>query len=62
VPELFAHGFRAADNTEVEYQMSEYYQAELVAGFRYDDPAFGLVGRCPSVLFFQPGLGWRPFS
>ena len=41
VPEGFAHGFMTiADNTEIFYQMSEYYIPEAAHGFRFDDPAF----------------------
>lgn len=43
VPEGFAHGFQTlVDNTEVFYQMSEFYHPESVAGMRWDDPAFGI--------------------
>lgn len=44
VPESFAHGFQTlADDTEVFYQMSEYYHPESARGARWDDPAFGIV-------------------
>lgn len=43
IPEDFAHGFQTlADNTEVFYQMSEFYHPECTAGVRWDDPAFGI--------------------
>ncbi len=43
VPEGFAHGFQSlADDTEVFYQMSRPYVAEAAAGFRWNDPAFGI--------------------
>jgi dTDP-4-dehydrorhamnose 3,5-epimerase len=43
VPEGFAHGFLSLeDNTEVFYQMSEFYSADHSRGFRCDDPAFGI--------------------
>jgi dTDP-4-dehydrorhamnose 3,5-epimerase len=43
VPEGFAHGFQTLeDNTEVFYQMSEFYHPECVRGVRWDDPAFGI--------------------
>ena len=36
-----AHGFLTLeDNTEVFYQMSEFYDAESARGVRWDDPAF----------------------
>lgn len=43
VPEGFAHGFQTlADDTEVFYQMSDYYAPETAGGVRWDDPAFGI--------------------
>jgi dTDP-4-dehydrorhamnose 3,5-epimerase len=43
IPEGFAHGFLTlADNTEVFYQMSEFYSAEHARGVRWDDPAFNI--------------------
>lgn len=44
VPEGFAHGFQTlADDTEVFYQMSEFYSPDHSRGVRWDDPAFALV-------------------
>ena len=41
IPTRFAHGFLTlADNTEVFYQMSEFYAPEAARGFRWNDPAF----------------------
>jgi dTDP-4-dehydrorhamnose 3,5-epimerase len=41
VPERFAHGFiTMEDETEVFYQMSEFYAPECARGFRWDDRAF----------------------
>lgn len=38
IPAGFAHGFQTlADDTEVFYQMSEFYRSELVRGVRWDD-------------------------
>lgn len=43
VPEGCAHGFQTlVDDTEVFYQMSEFYAPELARGFRWDDPSFGI--------------------
>jgi dTDP-4-dehydrorhamnose 3,5-epimerase len=43
VPEGFAHGFQTlVDETEVFYQMTEYYAPESARGVRWDDPAFGI--------------------
>jgi len=44
VPEGFAHGFLTLeDETEVLYQMSEFYNAESARGVRWDDPAFQIT-------------------
>jgi dTDP-4-dehydrorhamnose 3,5-epimerase len=43
VPEGFAHGFLTLeDDTEVFYQMSEFFAPDAARGVRYDDPAFGI--------------------
>lgn len=43
VPEGFAHGFQSLeDDTEVFYQMSEFYHPESTKGLRWDDPAFNI--------------------
>jgi dTDP-4-dehydrorhamnose 3,5-epimerase len=43
VPEGFAHGFQTLeDDTEVFYQMSEFYAPQYARGVRWNDPAFGI--------------------
>ncbi|MGO9689078.1 MAG: dTDP-4-dehydrorhamnose 3,5-epimerase [Syntrophobacteraceae bacterium] len=43
VPEGFAHGFlTTCDDSEVFYQMSEFYSPDHSRGFRWNDPAFGI--------------------
>ena len=43
IPEGFAHGFQTLeDNTEVFYQMSEFYYPEYSRGVRWDDPFFSI--------------------
>jgi dTDP-4-dehydrorhamnose 3,5-epimerase len=44
VPERCAHGFLTlADETEVFYQMSEFFSPESARGVRWNDPAFQIV-------------------
>jgi dTDP-4-dehydrorhamnose 3,5-epimerase len=43
VPDGCAHGFQTLeDNSEVFYQMSQFYHAESAWGVRWDDPRFGV--------------------
>jgi dTDP-4-dehydrorhamnose 3,5-epimerase len=43
VPEGFAHGFQTlVDDTEVFYQMSEFYDSAYDRGARWNDPALGI--------------------
>jgi dTDP-4-dehydrorhamnose 3,5-epimerase len=49
IPEEFAHGYLTlADDTEVFYQMSAFYQPGAARGLRWNDPAFGIA--CPSEV------------
>ena len=52
VPVGFAHGFLTlADESDVLYQMGEFFHAESQRGFRYDDPRFAVRWpRPPSVI------------
>jgi dTDP-4-dehydrorhamnose 3,5-epimerase len=44
VPKGFAHGFiTLADDTEVFYQMTEFYDPGSARGVRWDDPLFGIT-------------------
>lgn len=43
VPQGFAHGFQTlVDDTEVFYQVSEFYTPEAERGVRWDDPTFAI--------------------
>jgi dTDP-4-dehydrorhamnose 3,5-epimerase len=55
IPEGFAHGFQTLeDDTEVLYQMSEFYHPESTRGVRWNDPAFGI--KWPDI---QPTISER---
>ena len=44
VPQGFAHGFLTLENdTEVFYQISEFYMPESQRGFRWNDPAIAIT-------------------
>lgn len=55
IPENFAHGFQTlSDNSEVFYQMSEFYHPELAYGVRWDDLAFGIEWpQGPRIISYQ---------
>jgi dTDP-4-dehydrorhamnose 3,5-epimerase len=43
VPEGFAHGFiTLEDNTDVTYQVTQFYTPFAERGYRWDDPAFNI--------------------
>ena len=43
IPPGFAHGFQTLEpETEVWYQMTDYYQSGLGGGMRWNDPALGI--------------------
>lgn len=43
IPHGVAHGFQTlADDTEVLYQMTDFFAPDLSSGVRWNDPAFGI--------------------
>ena len=51
IPQGLAHGFQTlVDNTEVFYQMSEFYHPQCARGVRWDDPAFGMSWPIKEVI------------
>jgi dTDP-4-dehydrorhamnose 3,5-epimerase len=43
IPNGFAHGFQTLENdTEILYQMSEFYSPDHACGFCWNDPAFNI--------------------
>ena len=54
VPGGIAHGFQClADNTEVFYQMSEFYFPELARGIRWNDPRVGIQWPLPNPVLSE---------
>lgn len=54
IPAGVAHGFQTLqDDTEVFYQMSEFYYSELARGVRWDDPAFGIKWPLPDPILSE---------
>lgn len=51
VPEMFAHGFQSlTSNSEVFYQMSEFYEPMYDCAARWNDPAFGIRWPIPDPI------------
>lgn len=62
VPGGYAHGFQClAANTEVFYQMSDFYVAELARGVRWDDPTLAIDWPMPDDAFLSPRDRSLPF-
>lgn len=60
VPELFAHGLQTLeDNTEVFYQISEFYKPDKAAGLRFDDPKLGIHWPLPVAAMSEKDSGWE---
>jgi dTDP-4-dehydrorhamnose 3,5-epimerase len=63
IPPMFAHGFQTLeDDTEVFYQMSDFYAPGHDRGVRYDDPAFGIQWPLPVSVIAEKDLAWAAFS
>ncbi|HEY8176279.1 MAG TPA: dTDP-4-dehydrorhamnose 3,5-epimerase family protein [Gemmatimonadaceae bacterium] len=54
VPPGVAHGFQTlADDSELLYQMSDFFSPEHVRGVRWNDPAFGLEWPIPDPIILD---------
>ncbi len=63
VPEGFAHGFLTLqDNTEVFYQMSEFYAPDTARGLRWNDPAFGIEWPLEPAVLSEKDRNYPEFS
>ena len=63
VPEGFANGFQTLeDDTEVLYQMSEFYALECARGVRWDDPAFGIEWPAAARLISERDRTYPDYS
>ena len=62
VPEGFAHGFLTlADDTELFYQMSQYYASEAAGGVRWNDPALHIQLPEPVRIISERDRGYPDF-
>ncbi len=58
-----AHGFQSLeDDSEVFYQMSEFYHPDLARGVRYNDPAFAIKWKLPVAVVSERDRGFPDFA
>jgi len=63
IPKGLAHGFQSLeDDTEVFYQMSEFYHPELARGVRWNDPAFSVSWPLEVTEISEKDLGFPDFE
>lgn len=63
VPEGFAHGFiTLQDDTEVTYQVSEFYTPGAEEGIRWDDPTFNIDWPVEVNVISEKDLNWPDFN
>ncbi len=61
IPAGVAHGFQTLeDETEVFYQMTEFYHGEAARGARWDDPAFAITWALPDPILSERDLTHPP--
>jgi dTDP-4-dehydrorhamnose 3,5-epimerase len=62
VPKMFAHGYQTLeDDSEVTYQVSEFYTPGREQGLRHDEPAFGIEWPLPVSVISEKDESWPPF-
>ena len=60
VPEGFAHGFQTLeDDSEVFYQMSEFYFPELAKGKKWDNPIFNISWPINDPIISEKDSKWE---
>lgn len=59
IPEMFAHGLQTlADDTEVFYQISNFYALDKSVGLRFDDPKLGIQWPLPVTMINDKDRNW----
>lgn len=59
IPEGFAHGYQTLeDNTEVTYQVSQFFSPDYEQGIRYDDPGIGIDWPLIEKIISDKDKGW----
>ncbi|TXK33857.1 dTDP-4-dehydrorhamnose 3,5-epimerase [Pontibacter qinzhouensis] len=62
VPENFAHGFLTLqDNTDIMYQVTEFYAPAAERGIRYNDPSFNIAWPMKPQVISEKDLAHADF-
>jgi dTDP-4-dehydrorhamnose 3,5-epimerase len=62
VPENFAHGFQTLkDDTEVTYQVTQYYTPGYEKGIRWNDPAFRIDWPVTVAVISEKDENWQDY-
>lgn len=63
VPEGFGHGFQTLeDNSDVTYQVSEFYTPGSEGGVRYNDPVFAITWPLEVLVISEKDAAWPDFT
>lgn len=63
IPKGFAHGFQTlADDTRVNYLISEFHAPAAASGVRYNDPAFDVRWPLAVTTISEKDLRWPDFA
>ena len=63
VPEGFAQGYMTlADNTEMNYHTSKFFDRESASGVRYDDSAFGIKWPIEVSVISEQDSKWQDYG
>ena len=63
VPKGCAHGFiTLADNTEVLYQISDFYALEFARGLRWNDPQFSIVWPAEVTVISERDQNYKAYD
>ena len=63
VPEGFAHGFQTLeDNSEIIYQVSEFYTPNSELGIHWNDPEFNITWPIEEKIITEKDNSWKLFN
>lgn len=63
IPAGFAHGFQTlADDSLVQYHMTDEFRPDLAGGFRWNDPAFSITLPLPVSVISPRDATYPPFD